>query len=258
MKLLQVAIVLYIAMLKGMGDARYPARVEQSPITVDLTGALTVDGLKLKELGFKKLGGYGVGFESFHTSNRKITWIFPNQVRIEQRMTLSFIGFREEGSVLVQSTGEMMPLEEITPIIYRLHDILNLSHEKYDEWLQSDGIKGMNGINFTWGNRTKNPEISYSVRHSFGQSFPWKITFFAEWIPQSKPEQKREFPFTRQGVISLDPPSGRRYTMEEDNALYAGKYADKNEPFHIFTALIVCLSLWLIFIIGRIVKRWNR
>jgi hypothetical protein len=220
MKTSKPQMLFAISSLQMMLCSGLHALAENPAIIVDLTRERTIESLRPRELGFVELNGFGSIMRSFHSSHREITWIFPDETRVTQRATLANMDFYSDGSLLVYSIGEMMPLDELIKTVRKLHHSLDESSAKFDLWASTEGIKGLAGEKFLWRNSNSNPEISYEITRSYGHYFPWMLVFNANWLSPKQLQKPSKLPFKRKEVISLNPPSGQRYTAEEDSRLY--------------------------------------
>jgi hypothetical protein len=75
--------------------------------------------------------------------------------------------------------------------------------------------------------RNCNPEIDCEIRKSLGVVYPWIIVLNAAWLTEKEIKKPLPLPFTGGGLINLDPPSGKRYTPEEEHQKYKELYTPK-------------------------------
>ena len=128
------------------------------------------------------------------------------------------------------SYGEMMPLEEVLVLARRLHALIGEDTADLEKWAVTEGPKGIDGQTFSFGARDCNPVVDCEIRRSAGSIFPWKIFLGVGWLSEKEMKKPLPFPFKAEGTVSIDPPSGKRYTPKEDFRLYQEKYGVNETP----------------------------
>jgi hypothetical protein len=118
----------------------------------------------------------------------------------------------------------MMPLEEVMVLARKLHVMLGKSTDKLEKWASEEGAKGVDGDNYLFGVRDRSFTVDCEIRHSFGHIFPWALIIHASWRKADTEAVNLPLPFTAEGLVSLDPPSGKRYTAAEDARFYKENY----------------------------------
>ena len=116
-----------------------------------------------------------------------------------------------------------MPLEEALELGRRLHKVLGLSEEQFEKWAVEEGAKETRARQFTFKAAGSGMELQGEVRRGAGDTFPWAVRLVFTMLPADGSAPSTPPLFKAPGLVSLDPPSGKRYTKEEDLRLFREK-----------------------------------
>lgn len=211
------------ARMPAWAQGAYAKSGREVPIVIDLSGSRTWEEVTASGIKCVELKGF-TDMKAYHLPAEYVAWKLPGGMIIQHHMTHGALDFKDGYLRSVRSYGEMMPLEEVMILARKLHVLLGQDTHDLEKWAVTEGVKGMDGLNFTFGSRDCNPVMDCAVRHSFGAVFPWVIDVAFGWPPEANMKKPLPHPFKTGGVLNLDPPSGKRYTPEEDFRLYQKKH----------------------------------
>jgi hypothetical protein len=198
---------------------------EEQRFIIDLSGTRSWDEISASGAPFKELKGFPLS-KVYRVENILAAWNFPGGTTFQHHMSQGSVSFRD-GQLTMSSYGEMMPLDEVLVVARQLHALLKEPLEPLAKWESEARAKGFEAKNYTFGARNCNPSIDCEIRHSFGVVYPWIIVLRAAWLTEKEMKKPLPLPFTGAGLINLDPPSGKRYTPEEEHQKYKELYTPK-------------------------------
>ena len=196
-----------------------PRKEKETLIVKDLSGTRLWEDVSPSGIPFSETKGF-TDRKAYHLEEGFVAWKFPGGTTIQHHMisgSMDYVGGKLKS---MNSHGEMMPLEEVMVLARRLLELMGEPTDDLKEWAATEGDKGT----YSFGAHNCNPVIYCEIRGSGGHIAPWRLNLGASWFPEKEMKKPLPLPFTNAGLVNLDPPSGNRYTLEEDFRLYQEKH----------------------------------
>jgi hypothetical protein len=190
------------------------------------------------------------GFLYHKGNNSVLLFRLPGGQEIQSNVESAYIHVLPDGKLSSFSFhSQILPIDEAYQIVHDLHNALNISPERLDQWLSENKTETKRTKTFSNGQRNYFPGVYIEILSSMNRLYPWYINVEFSWKNEKNDNRDEIWGATNnfrapEGFrrILIDSPSGKIYDRKD---AYSG-HTKVSKEFWIALGPAIAVLLFLL------------